>query len=66
MDYAITLCGDAEDRCPLTPPSVTKMHWPFDDPAQAVGTEAEIMEQFRLIRDAIAKRIEVFFNELQI
>ncbi|HHU61732.1 MAG TPA: arsenate reductase (thioredoxin) [Natronincola sp.] len=66
MDYAITLCGDAEDRCPLTSPSVTKMHWPFDDPAQAVGTEAEIMEQFRLIRDAIAKRIEVFFNELQI
>lgn len=66
MDYAITLCGDAEDRCPLTPQSVTKMHWPFDDPAQAIGTEAEIMEQFRLIRNAIAKRIEVFFNELQI
>lgn len=61
MDYAITLCGDAEERCPITPPQVTKMHWPFDDPAKATGTEEEIMEQFRIVRDAIYKRLEVFF-----
>ena len=65
MDYAITLCGDAEERCPLTPPSVTKMHWPFPDPAKATGTEDEIMEQFRLVRDAIAKRLEAFFDGLE-
>lgn len=65
MDYAITLCGDAEERCPLTPPSVTKMHWPFDDPAKATGTEEEILEQFREVRDLIAKRLEVFFYGLK-
>ncbi len=63
MDYGITLCGDAEERCPLTPPSVTKMHWPFPDPAKATGTEDEIIEQFRIVRDAIAKRLEEFFQE---
>ncbi len=63
MDYAITLCGDAEERCPLTPPSVTRYHWPFPDPAKAIGTEKVIMEQFREVRDAIAKRSEKFLNE---
>ena len=63
MDYGITLCGDAEESCPLTPPSVTKMHWPFPDPAKATGTEDEIIEQFRIVRDAIAKRLEEFFQE---
>lgn len=65
MDYAITLCGDAEERCPLTPPSVTKYHWPFPDPAKATGTEEEIMEQFRTVRDSIAKRIEQFIREVE-
>lgn len=60
MDYAITLCGDAEERCPLTLPSVTKMHWPFPDPAKATGTEEEIMEQFRAVRDAIGRCLEEF------
>ncbi|MTI95502.1 MAG: arsenate reductase (thioredoxin) [Firmicutes bacterium] len=65
MDYAITLCGDAEERCPLTPPTVTKLHWPFPDPAKAEGSEEEIMEQFRSVRDAIAARIREFFSELK-
>lgn len=65
MDYAITLCGDAEDRCPITPPSVTKMHWPFPDPAKATGTEEQIMEQFREVREAIAKRLEEFFQSIE-
>lgn len=64
MDYGITLCGDAEERCPMTPQSVTRMHWPFPDPAKATGTEDEVMEEFRVVRDLIAKRLEEFLNEL--
>ena len=66
MDYVITLCGDAEERCPATPQSVTKLYWPFEDPAKAVGSEEEIMGQFKLTRDAIYRRLETFFNYLQI
>ncbi len=66
MDYVITLCGDAEERCPATTPSVTKIYWPFDDPAKFIGSEEETMEQFRTTRDAIAKRLEQFFSDLQI
>ena len=62
MDYAITLCGDAEERCPITPSTVTKMHCPFPDPAKATGTEEEILDQFRTVRDAIAKRLEEFLD----
>src|SRR5690554_182956 len=38
---AVTLCGDAADRCPVTPPHVKREHWGFDDPAKAEGTEEE-------------------------
>lgn len=65
MDYAITLCGDADERCPLTPPTVTKYHWPFPDPAKATGTEAEILEQFRSVRDAIADRLAEFIRGIK-
>lgn len=64
MDYAITLCGDAEERCPVVPATVTKYHWPFPDPAQATGTEEEIMDEFRTVRDAIAYRLEEFINQI--
>ncbi|KXG44076.1 arsenate reductase (thioredoxin) [Tepidibacillus infernus] len=51
--YAITLCGDAEERCPYTPPHVKRIHWPLHDPAKATGTEEEIMAVFREVRDKI-------------
>ncbi len=53
----VTLCGDARDRCPMTPPSVQKMHWPLPDPAQATGTEAERLVVFRQVRDQIQKNV---------
>lgn len=52
-DLVVTLCGDARDRCPMTPPTVQKEHWPLPDPAQATGSEAEILEKFREVRDQI-------------
>lgn len=65
-DYVITLCGDANDRCPATPPHVNRIHWGFEDPAKATGTEEEIMTKFAEIRDQIKDRIETFLkNELE-
>ncbi|MFD2171108.1 arsenate reductase (thioredoxin) [Tumebacillus lipolyticus] len=55
--FLITLCGDASDKCPITPPNVTRFHWGFDDPAKATGTEAEKWAVFQRVRDEIEERI---------
>lgn len=57
---AVTLCGDAADKCPITPPSVRREHWGFPDPAKATGTDEEVWAVFQDVRDAIGKRIEEF------
>lgn len=62
-DYVITLCGDAKENCPLTPPHINRQHWGFDDPAQAKGTEAEIWAFFQRVRDQIEERIRQFAEE---
>jgi len=63
-DYVITLCGHADEHCPvISNPNVTKWHWGFDDPAKATGTEDEIMKKFREVRDSIKNRIEKFVQE---
>lgn len=56
-DLVVTLCGDARDRCPVTPASVKKVHWPLPDPAQAGGFEAEQLAVFRQVRDEIKQRL---------
>lgn len=62
--YVITLCGHADEHCPvISNKNVVKWHWGFDDPAKATGTEEQIMEQFRNVRDAIKSRIEKFLSE---
>ncbi|PBB05971.1 arsenate reductase (thioredoxin) [Salimicrobium humidisoli] len=61
--YAITLCGDANDKCPMTPVQVVRYHWGFDDPARAEGTEEEKWEVFRRVRDEIEERIKRFADE---
>ncbi|ATO54520.1 arsenate reductase [Loigolactobacillus coryniformis subsp. coryniformis] len=57
-DLVVTLCGDARDRCPVTPPTVKKQHWPLPDPAQVQGSEAEILTVFRQVRDEIERRVQ--------
>lgn len=57
-DLVVTLCGDARDRCPVTPPTVKKQHWPLPDPAQVQGSEAEILTVFRQVRDEIERRAQ--------
>ncbi|WP_282802144.1 arsenate reductase (thioredoxin) [Secundilactobacillus kimchicus] len=56
-DLIVTLCGDARDHCPVTPARVQKQHWPLLDPAQATGSEAEVLDAFRTVRDAIKARV---------
>lgn len=57
----ITLCGDAAERCPVTPPHVRRVHWPLPDPARTMGTEAEIATAFRAVRDDIRRRVEALW-----
>ncbi|MFB1049966.1 arsenate reductase (thioredoxin) [Paraliobacillus sp. JSM ZJ581] len=57
---AVTLCGDAADKCPLTPPQVKREHWGFDDPAKAEGTDEEKWKVFQRVRDEIGARIKKF------
>jgi len=63
-DYIITLCGHANDHCPVVRnEKAERWHWGFDDPAKASGSEEEIMAQFRRVRDAIKARMEQFAKE---
>ncbi|KGA96008.1 arsenate reductase [Alkalihalobacillus alcalophilus ATCC 27647 = CGMCC 1.3604] len=59
-DLVVTLCGDAADKCPTTPPHVKRDHWGFDDPAKAEGTDQEKWAFFQRVRDEIGARIQSF------
>jgi arsenate reductase len=63
MDIIITLCDNAAESCPLTPPNIKRLHWSLKDPAKAKGTEEEIMNEFRKVRDEITERIKIFLEE---
>ena len=56
-DYVITVCDSANERCPLFPGRTTRLHWSFDDPSQATGTEDERLDTFRRVRDEIRTRL---------
>jgi len=53
VETVITVCGNADQACPLYPGLVNRHHFPFDDPAHATGTEAEKLAVFRRVRDEI-------------
>ena len=53
IDTVITVCGKADQACPMFPGQVHRYHWGFDDPAHATGTEEEIQKAFRRVRDQI-------------
>ena len=56
-DYVITVCDSANKRCPVFPARTTRIHWSFDDPSRATGTEEERLRTFRRIRDEIKARL---------
>ncbi len=64
FDYAITVCADEGAGCPVfVGRAAHRLHWEFEDPAAATGTEAEILETFRRVRDEIRSRIESFIAD---
>lgn len=63
-DMVVTLCGDARDKCPMTPPTVAKRHWPLPDPAQATGSDEEVLTAFRQVRDDIEGRVKDLIQTL--
>ncbi|MDX2165268.1 MAG: arsenate reductase (thioredoxin) [Gammaproteobacteria bacterium] len=64
-DLVITLCGHADEHCPVLPPNKQKRHYPFEDPAKATGDEAQIMKTFAKVRDEIGKHIATLMDELK-
>ncbi|SDX63075.1 arsenate reductase (thioredoxin) [Paenibacillus sp. CF384] len=63
-DYIITLCGHANDNCPVVHnDKAERCHWGFDDPAKATGTDEEVMEKFREVRGSIRERMEKFVRD---
>jgi arsenate reductase len=61
----ITVCGNADQACPVFPGQMERHHWPFDDPAHATGSEAEQMEVFRRVRDEIKAKFEVYAAQVR-
>ncbi len=64
-DYLITVCGHADENCPVLPAGIRKEHWPLNDPAKATGSEGEIMSAFRESRDDIRRRVTKLIESLR-
>ena len=62
FDFVITVCDNAKETCPVFPAAVTRLHWPFEDPAAVEGSEEVRKASFRRIRDQIHGRIMVFLD----
>jgi arsenate reductase len=63
-DIVVTVCGHADEQCPVLPPTVKKVHWPLTDPAKATGTDDEIVNQFRATCEEVKKRVSNLLDEL--
>jgi arsenate reductase len=56
----ITVCGNADQACPMFPGQVNRYHWGFDDPAHATGSDEEVLNVFRRVRDQIKLVFEAY------
>lgn len=62
-DLVVTVCGHADEHCPVLPAGTRRLHWPLPDPAKATGTEEEIHAEFRQVRDAIQQHVTELFED---
>jgi len=63
-DYVVTVCDDANETCPVFPGKVKhRLHFGFEDPSNAKGSEEHIMSEFRRIRDMIKEEFYRFYND---
>ena len=65
MDVVVTLCDNAAESCPWTPPEIRRLHWSLKDPAKAEGTEEEVLDEFRRARDEIEQRVKNLVEEVR-
>ena len=63
FDYVITLCGDANEKCPLFFGGVQRVHIGFDDPSRLKGSEEDVLPEYRRVRDQIKQQISNFLLE---
>ncbi len=65
FDYVITVCDNAKEVCPVFTGHVKhQLHIPFDDPADATGTEQEVLAVYKRVRDEIKEEFTQFYNEI--
>lgn len=64
FDYVITVCDNAAENCPVFPGKAERIHWSFDDPAEAKGSEEDVLAEFRRVRDEIKAKLAAFVTEL--
>ena len=64
-DFVVTVCDNANERCPIFPARTTRLHWSFEDPSAAAGSEDDRLRVFRRIRDEVRARIEGFIPTRQ-
>ncbi|QGJ70168.1 Arsenate reductase ArsC [Planctomycetales bacterium 10988] len=62
FDLVITVCDNAKESCPVFPGGTETLHWPFDDPADATGTDEEKLSVFRRVRDEIRSTIQNYLS----
>jgi len=63
FDFVITVCDNAKENCPYFPSNAIKYHYNFPDPAKAIGTEEEVMNKFREVREMIKKYAKNFVED---
>ena len=64
MDVVVTVCGHANESCPVLPLEVRRLHWPLEDPAAAEGSEETILATFRNVRDQIEAQVRGLVRDL--
>lgn len=60
VETVITVCGNADQACPIFPGQVNRHHWPFFDPAKAEGTEEQVLAVFQQVRDEMRRVFEAY------
>ncbi len=63
FDYLITVCSNADEKCPYFPGMGKRLHWPFEDPAALVGSDEEKTTKFRETRDLIESKVKSWLKE---
>jgi arsenate reductase len=62
FDYVITVCDRANESCPIFPGDTERIHWSFDDPTAATGSDVERLRAFETVRNAIQQRLRMFLT----